>query len=121
MHTVVLTASFERQLKIVRLREEEVQALIIILATNPFAGDLIEGSGGLRKLRFPKFGGGKSGGYRTIHFYAGVDLPIFLLDIFDKRDKGNLSKAELNAFARLLPTLVEEYRISAAQRSRGMH
>ena len=81
------------------------------LATDPLAGDIIPGTSGLRKLRFPRAGEGKSGGYRTIHYFAGTDIPVFLLALIDKRSKANLSKAERNQLSKNLPQLVAQYRL----------
>jgi hypothetical protein len=50
--------------------------------------------GGLRKVRIPRPGGGKSGGYRTIHVFGGMHMPLFLLTVFAKNEKDNLSRAE---------------------------
>jgi hypothetical protein len=50
-----------------------------------------------------------SGGYRTIHCYGGADLPVFMIAIFSKGEKDNLSKAERNSVARLIPELVKTY------------
>lgn len=69
----------------------------------------MKGTGGLRKPHFSRAGDGKSGGFRTIHYFAGEDVPIFLLDLIDKREKANLSAAERNAIAKALPLLVAEY------------
>ncbi len=80
------------------------------LGANPLAGDLISGTGGARKVRFARKGAGKSGGYRTIHYYAGDDVPLFLLALVDKADRANLSKAERNALASVLPEIAEAYR-----------
>ncbi len=68
------------------------------------------GTGGARKLRHAGRGGGKSGGYRTIHYFGGNDVPIFLLALIDKGEKANLTKAERNQLAGLLPNIVEVYR-----------
>lgn len=63
------------------------------LAADPEAG--IPLGGGLRKLRVAREGGGKSGGFRSIHFYApGRGLPVFLLSVFAKADKANITPAE---------------------------
>lgn len=63
---------------------------------NPDVGDLVEGSGGVRKFRMVKDGGGKSGGYRV--FY--LDLPVLhithLLAILAKNEKENISTEEKN-------------------------
>jgi hypothetical protein len=68
------------------------------LAENPFAGDLMPGAGGARKVRFAREGKGKRGGYRTVHYYGGIDVPIFLLALIDKGKKSDLLMAERNAF-----------------------
>lgn len=89
---------------------EEIEKLVDYLAANPLAGDVMEGTGGCRKFRFAKPGKGKSGGYRTITFYSGRDLPVFLLTVFAKGEKVNLTKKERNQLASLTGELVEEYR-----------
>ena len=50
--------------------------------------------GGLRKVRIPREGGGKSGGYRTIHVFGGAHMPIFLVTVFAKNEKDNLTRTE---------------------------
>jgi hypothetical protein len=55
-------------------------------------------------------GKGKSGGYRTITFFTGPDLPVFLITVFAKGDRANLTKAERNGLAQLTKALVTEYR-----------
>ena len=44
----------------------------------------MEGTGGCRKLRFAGKGKGKRGGFRTVHYYAGYDVPVLLLALIDK-------------------------------------
>lgn len=80
------------------------------LSGNPQAGELMVGTGGARKVRFAGRGRGKSGGYRTIHYYGGDDVPIFLLALIDKGERANLSKAERNALAVELAGLADDYR-----------
>ena len=55
-------------------------------------------------------GMGKSGGYRVIAFYTGEDVPVFLLNIFAKGDKVDLSQAERNELRKELAGLAEDYR-----------
>lgn len=85
-------------------------AIVSEIAADPLAGDLIVGSGGARKLRHRRTGGGKSGGYRTIHYFGGDDVPVFLLSIFDKGEKANLTERERNELAAILPRLAHAYR-----------
>ncbi|MEN3346687.1 MAG: hypothetical protein V7632_322 [Bradyrhizobium sp.] len=68
------------------------------------------GTGGARKTRFPIPGKGKSGGYRTVHYYGGKDIPVFLLAVFKKKD--NLTHAERNELKKELAGLAEDYRKS---------
>ncbi len=112
MHGVLLTQTFERQAKDAGLDEDEIIAIASWLAENPLAGDAIQGSGGARKVRFARAGKGKSGGYRTIHYYGGDDVPLFLLALIDKGVRSNLSMAERNELARLLPQIGKAYRES---------
>ena len=85
--------------------EEERVAVVDLIATNPQAGSIMPGCGGARKFRVRKAGTGKSGGYRVISYYAGDDVPLFLLTVFGKGEKDNLTKAERNALAALTKRL----------------
>ena len=80
------------------------------MAANPTAGDEIKGTGGARKVRFAGRGRGKSGGYRVITFYAGWDIPMFLLNMFAKGDRVDLSQAERNELRKVLAGVAENYR-----------
>lgn len=68
------------------------------------------GTGGARKLRHARKGQGNSGGFRTIHYFGGSDVPVFLLAAYGKNQRTNLSKAERNQLARILPQLAAAYR-----------
>jgi hypothetical protein len=85
-------------------------AIAVELSENPLAGDLMLGTGGARKVRFARQGKGKSGGFRTVHYFGGVDVPIFVLALIDKGKRSDLSQAERNELSRLLPSLREAYR-----------
>lgn len=110
MQTVLFTLTFERQAKAAGLSEDELAAIASALASDPPAGDLVAGTGGARKVRFARDGSGKSGGYRTIHYFGGDDVPIFLLALVDKRARANLTKAERNELAEILPKIADAYR-----------
>lgn len=110
MQTVIWTPTFITQAKRCGLSEKEMAEIVNTLADNPEAGDLMPKTGGARKLRHPGRGGGKSGGYRTIHYFGGVDVPVFLLSVYGKGAKSNLSDAERNELAKILPSLAETYR-----------
>jgi len=85
---------------------EERQDLVRYLASHPKAGDLMEGTGGVRKLRWRRGDHGKSGGVRVIYYFHDDRMPLYLLTLFAKGDRANLSKAERNELAELTGALV---------------
>jgi len=89
------------------LREDEIQALISYLAEHPSAGVLLAGTGGVRKLRWAREGRGKGGGVRVIYYFHSERLPLYLLTVFGKNEKANLTKAEANALSKLVKLLVQ--------------
>jgi hypothetical protein len=101
------------------LSKTQREAIVDFLAVNPKAGDLISGSGGARKFRVAGRSKGKSGGYRVITFFGGEDIPVFLLNVFAKGDRVNLSKAELNELRRELNGLADDYRKGVKSRVKG--
>jgi hypothetical protein len=93
-----------------RLMDDEERTLLVdYLASNPLAGDLVPGTGGVRKLRWALEGRGKRGGARVIYFYFNVDLPLFALTDYAKNERADLSGADRNDFRRLTKLLVESY------------
>ena len=107
--TVIETPSFLRDAKRL-MNEEERQKIVAFLAQNPDAGDILQGTGGIRKVRFAREGGGKSGGYRVIYFFHSQDIPLFALNVFAKNEKANISPAERNAMRELSALLVATYK-----------
>ena len=76
-----------------------------MLLLNPQAGTVIEGSGGVRKVRFSLPGKGKSGGIRVIYVDVVIDRIIYMLYAYPKSAKENLSKAEIAEFKKIVNTL----------------
>jgi len=105
MHSVIETNAYLKAADDVGMDDEERSAVVDLVAADPEAGAIMPGCGGARKLRFRKPGTGKSGGYRIITYYAGADMPAFLLTVFGKGERDNLTKAERNALAGLTKTL----------------
>ena len=112
--TVVETPGFLRDAA-GRLTEEERDGLVTFLAANPEAGDIMPETGGARKLRWRMAGRGKRGGAWVIYYYHNVSIPLFLLSVFAKNEKANLTTAERNEIKKLLPRLVAGYRKRMAQ------
>lgn len=110
LHTVVETSSFLRSAKECRLTEQEVDAIKLMVAADPENGDALEDTGGFRKLRVAGRGKGKSGGYRLVTFYSGRAIPVFLIRVFSKGVKANLSASERNALKSQGKEIVAGYR-----------
>ena len=107
--TTIETPSFLRDAK--RLMDEaERLEIISFLARNPDAGDIVQGTGGIRKVRFAREGSGKSGGYRVIYFFHSQDVPLFALNVFAKNEKATISQAERNTLRELSALLVATYK-----------
>jgi hypothetical protein len=82
------------------------------LATSPNAGILIKGTGGIRKIRWAREDTGKSDAYRVIYYFHSMDIPLFILNIFAKNEKVNISQAERNELKQLSGLLAKQYRTS---------
>ena len=82
------------------MSDAERAAAVDLVSANPVVGDLIIGTGGCRKVRLAGKGRGKSGGYRLITFYK-VGERVFLLTVFSKGDRANLTQAERNGLKKL--------------------
>ena len=110
MHSVVETPTFLADAKTAGMDADEREAVVLFLSINPQAGDMMEGTGGARKFRFKRPNTGKRGGYRIVFCYAGQDVPLFLLNVFTKGDRANLSKAEQNTLRAILSKMAATYR-----------
>jgi hypothetical protein len=97
------TPIFTRQASGGLFTDEELKQLQQIIVENPNKGDLISGSGGLRKIRLARKGGGKSGGFRVIYYRSTPEV-IYLLLAYPKNKLDNLTKAEV----KLLRGLIED-------------
>ena len=118
MHTIVETPTFDSAAEAAGMTDNERHQLNVFLSQNPDAGELIVGTGGARKLRIPLKGKGKRGGGRVITYYAGEDVPVFLLDVYSKGEKINLSQKERNQLKELLAEIADAYRESTKKKTR---
>jgi len=89
--------------------EEERMEFINFIACHPMAGDRIPGSGGIRKVRWTRQGKGKRGGVRVIYYYHDPSHPLFLLTVYAKSKKDDLSADELRAMRKLVVELRSSY------------
>lgn len=116
MHTVVLTPTFLADCRDAGLSEDAVSEIAAAISTEPQAGDLIPGTGGARKRRFAGRGKGKSGGYRTVSYFAGYDVPVLLLALINKGERADISQAERGALKKELAGYAADYRESVRKR-----
>lgn len=108
MHTVAETPEYIRRAEKL-LTDDERRDVLNYLAAHPKAGDLMDGTGGVRKLRWSRGGRGKSGGVRVIYYFHDVAMPLYLLTLFAKNEQANLSKAERDELAELVGLLVSAW------------
>lgn len=100
---IVETPIFTRRIMKL-MSDDSYRALQSHLVMDPETGKLIQGSGGLRKLRWSALGRGKHGGSRIIYYWITSRNTIFMLMAFAKNERSDLSREQL----RILRKLVEE-------------
>jgi hypothetical protein len=120
MHAVIETPTFIADARAQGLSDDDRQSIVLAVSKHPMAGELMPGTGGARKRRIAGRGRGKSGGYRVVTYYGGEDVPVFLLVMFSKGEKANLSRADQNALRAILSTLADDYRAGARGAVRRM-
>jgi hypothetical protein len=101
---------FEKQCKNIGLTEDNIKEIENKILDNPTAGDIIKGTGGLRKLRMPFLNTGKSGGLRVIYADFAHYEKTYLSTAYAKSELENLSKAECNELKSLVKILESELR-----------
>lgn len=108
MQTIVEMPEFQRRSDKL-LTDEQRISIINYLAQHPASGDIMQGTGGIRKLRWSAQGRGKSGGVRIIYYYHNETIPLFLLTVFGKGEQSNLSKGERNQLAKITSLIIKRY------------
>jgi len=103
--TVAETGAFQRKARRL-LSENEKAELLTYLAMHPNAGVIIQGTGGIRKLRWAREGMGKSGGVRVIYYFNNLGMPLYLLTVFGKSEKSDLTLEEKNVLSKAVRQLV---------------
>jgi len=82
--------------------DEQYRRLQIALILRPTQGAVIQGSGGLRKVRWAKPGAGKRGGLRIIYYWAPTEHAFYMLYAYSKADQGDLTPAQTRTLGRLV-------------------
>ena len=106
LQTVVELPEFQWRAKAV-MTDAEREGAIDFIAANPKAG--VSLGGGLRKVRAPREGGGKRGGFRTVYVFGGIHMPIFLVTVFAKNEKDDLTPTERAAAVDLSHRIIEAH------------
>ena len=107
LQTVVETPAYLTAAKGVLSDAERVE-VVNTVAKNPEAGVAL--GGGMRKMRIPRQGHEKRGGGRVVFLFAGEDIPVFLLSVFAKNEKANLTPKERTVLIKAAKQMVEDYR-----------
>ena len=102
------TKEFDERWKSLSLTDDDLSELQSYLCTNPNVGDVMQGTGGIRKVRWALPGKGKSGGVRVVYLDIVVAEKIYLLSLFAKNEKANLSKEERNDLKNLVALIKQE-------------
>lgn len=103
--TFIILPEFDKNWKSMGLSDEDLRRLENLILQNPEAGALMQGTGGLRKLRFALDNRGKSGSARICYVDFIIQETVFLITAYPKNEKENLSKAERNTIHKLIEAL----------------
>lgn len=101
----IMLPEFDRKWTDMGLTDKELKALQEELTINPAKGDVMQGTGGLRKIRIAFEGRGKSGSARVCYVDFAVYERIYLITAYAKDEKDNLSKSERNEVKKLIKIL----------------
>ena len=108
--TFVSTREFEEIWEELGLTEDERIVLETYLSSNPKAGRVIKGTGGLRKLRWILPNRGKSGGVRVLYVDFVIYEKTYLIDIYSKGEKEDITEEEKKMFKKLIKSIEENHR-----------
>ncbi len=106
--TFIEVPVFTKKWKELGLTDENLRELQNILLKNPKAGDAIQGTGGLRKIRIPIDQHGKRGGGRVIYVDIELKETIYFINVYAKNEKDDLTEEEKKAFKAVVKILKEE-------------
>lgn len=101
----VILPEFEKQWKHIELSDDDLKRLQSELLVDPQKGDVMQGTGGVRKMRFALENRGKSGSVRIIYVDFWVYEKLYLITAYPKNEKDNLSKAERNSIKQMIERL----------------
>lgn len=89
--------------------DEERDKLAEFVAINPAFGDVIPGTGGVRKLRWGARSSGKRGGARVIYYFRDLNMPVYLIAVYAKGEKMDLTADDRHQISRLVDRIVGQH------------
>ncbi len=102
--TVKRTKVYERKVRKL-LPAKDITAMEDGIADNPLHWPIVQGTGGVRKARFPRPGGGKSGGLRSAYYFHAKGPTVYMLTVYAKNEMDNLSHADKAALKKLVKAI----------------
>ena len=109
MQTVVETPGYLKAAESL-FSETEREQIVAMVAADPECGEVMPGTGGFRKARVARSGMGKRGGSRLVYIFRNETFPIFLITVYPKNEKDNLTKQERNILAKRADEIFAKYR-----------
>lgn len=108
--TFIEVPIFTKKWKELGFTDENLRELQKVLLDDPKAGDAIQGTGGLRKIRIPieNKGKGKRGGARVVYVDVELKESIYFINVYSKAEKADLTPDEKKAFKAIIKFLKEE-------------
>lgn len=107
MITIIELLSFQKNTKRMFNKDERIE-LHLFIQKHPMYGDVIKGTGGLRKLRWSSGGKGKRGGSRIIYYYHASNYEIYLITAYAKAKKEDISSSEKKTLRNLINQLTNK-------------
>ena len=107
--SVIETRSYQTRAAKLLTRDEQ-DRVVEMIARDPTCGVVLKETGGIRKVRFAAGERGKSGGVRVVYYFHSDVMPVFLLTLFARNEKDNLSKSERNSLAALVGELARHFK-----------
>jgi len=106
--TFIQTKEFSREWDSLGFNDEDLRHLELMLLQDPKLAPVMQGTGGLRKMRFAFEHRGKSGSTRICYVDFVFAETIYLITCYPKDKKDNLTKAERNAIKKIIQMLEKE-------------
>ncbi len=108
VQAVVEMPSYLRMAEAIFSRAER-EDIVSMVAADPECGEVMQGTGGFRKVRVGRSGMGKRGGARIVYIFRNEGFPVFLVTAYAKNEKDNLTKRERNELAKRADEIFTKY------------